>query len=93
MKFCLLRLPCQSFKSKGYVLVVFRIWCNNCRCLVQTPLAHKQRGGIYISLMPHSNNEQKLDSSDRDPSQTVRGEFLLHKVSSFCFDGKRGLLS
>ena len=61
--------------------------------IVKTPLAHKQRGGIYISLTPHSNYEQKLDSFDPDPSQTVRGGFLLHKVSSFCSDGKRGLLS
>ena len=29
MKVCLLRLPCQSFKNKEYVLVVFHIRCNN----------------------------------------------------------------
>ena len=28
-KVCLLRLPCQSFKNKEYVLVVFHIRCNN----------------------------------------------------------------
>lgn len=28
-KVCLPRLPCQSFKNKEYVLVVFHIRCNN----------------------------------------------------------------
>ena len=94
-KVCLLRLPCQSFKNKEYVLVVFHIRCNNFWCLFKTPLAHKQRGIIYISLTPpppHSSNGQKLDSFDPDPSQAVRGEFFASQGVIILFWWQKGLL-